>query len=303
MALIERTATNVGPSGIEITYERRGNLTDPVVLLIMGGAAQLVQWPDGFLAALLRRGLQLIRFDNRDAGRSTHFHDAPTPDVRAALAGDLSSAAYTLSDMAADTVGLLDALELDAAHIVGLSLGGAIAQTIAIEHPARIISLTSMMSTTGDMTVGQVHPETLKSVYGGPPATTRQEVIDRTVRAFSVIGSPAYPTDPAAIAERAGLAWDRGHDQLAIARQGVASLASGDRTSRLQKLDLPTLVIHGLADAICDVSGGRATAAAIPGAELVVIEGLGHNLPPGLWERFADHIAEVVQRGETRRAR
>jgi pimeloyl-ACP methyl ester carboxylesterase len=303
MALIERTATNVGPSGIETAYERRGNATDPVVLLIMGGAAQLVHWPDGFLAALLRRGLQLIRFDNRDAGRSTHFHNAPTPDVRAALAGDLSSAAYTLSDMAADTVGLLDALELDAAHIVGLSLGGAIAQTIAIEHPARIISLTSMMSTTGDMTVGQVHPETLKSVFGGPPATTRQEVIDRTVRVFSVIGSPAYPTDPAAIAERAGLAWDRGHDELAIARQGVASLASGDRTSRLQKLDLPTLVIHGLADPICDVSGGRATAAAIPGAELVVIEGLGHNLPPGLWERFADHIAEVVQRGEARRAR
>ena len=303
MALNERIVTNVGPSGIEIAYERRGNPTDPVVLLIMGGAAQLVHWPDGFLAALLRRGLQLIRFDNRDAGRSTHFHDAPKPDVRAALAGDLSSAAYTLSDMAADTVGLLDALELAAAHIVGLSLGGAIAQTIAIEHPARIISLTSMMSTTGDMTVGQVHPETLKSVFGGPPATTRQEVIDRTVRIFSVIGSPAYPTDPAAIAERAGLAWDRGHDELAIARQGVASLASGDRTSRLQKLDLPTLVIHGLADPICDVSGGRATAAAIPGAELVVIEGLGHNLPPGLWERFADYIAEVVQRGEALRAR
>ena len=303
MALNERIVTNVGPSGIEIAYERRGNATDPVVLLIMGGAAQLVHWPDGFLAALLRRGLQLIRFDNRDAGRSTHFRDAPTPDVRAALAGDLSSAVYTLSDMAADTVGLLDALELEAAHVVGLSLGGAIAQTIAIEHPARIISLTSMMSTTGDMTVGQVHPETLKSVFGGPPATTRQEVIDRTVRVFGVIGSPAYPTDPAAIAERAGLAWDRGHDELAIARQGVASLASGDRTSRLQKLDLPTLVIHGLADPICDVSGGRATAAAIPGAELVVIEGLGHNLPPGLWERFADHIAEVVQRGEARRAR
>ncbi len=300
MALNERIVTNVGPSGIKIAYERRGNATDPVVLLIMGGAAQLVHWPDGFLAALLRRGLQLIRFDNRDAGRSTHFRDAPKPAVRAALAGDLSSAAYTLSDMAADTVGLLDALELDAAHIVGLSLGGAIAQTIAIEHPARIILLTSMMSTTGDMTVGQLHPETLKSVFGGPPATTRQQVIDRTVRVFGVIGSPAYPTDPAAIAERAGLAWDRGHDELAIARQGVASLASGDRTSRLQKLDLPTLVIHGLADPICDVSGGRATAAAIPGAELVVIEGLGHNLPPGLWERFADHIAEVVQRGEAR---
>ena len=147
MALNERTATNVGPSGIEIAYERRGNLTDPVVLLIMGGAAQLVHWPEGFLAALLRRGLQLIRFDNRDAGRSTHFHDAAKPDVRAALAGDLSSAAYTLSHMAADTVGLLDALELDAAHVVGVSLGGAIAQTIAIEHPARILVLPGIAAT------------------------------------------------------------------------------------------------------------------------------------------------------------
>ena len=301
LALNERIAANVGPSGIEVAYERRGKPTDPVVLLIMGGAAQLVQWPDGFLAALLRRGLQVIRFDNRDAGRSTHFPDAPIPDVRAALAGDLSSAAYTLSDMAADTVGLLDALEVDAAHVVGVSLGGSIAQTIAIEHPARILSLTSMMSSTGDMTVGQPHRETLKAVFGGPPATTRQEVIDRAVRTFSVIGSPGYPTDPADIAERAGLAWDRGHDEIAIGRQAVASVASGDRTSRLHDLDVPALVIHGLADPICDVSGGRATAAAIPGAELVLIDGLGHNLPPGLWERFADHIAEVVQRGERER--
>ncbi len=298
MALNEQTVTNVGPSRIDIAYERRGSPTDPVVLLIMGGAAQLVHWPEGFLTALLRRRLQVIRFDNRDAGRSTHFHDAPKPDVHAALAGDFSSAAYTLSDMAADTVGLLDALDVDAAHIVGLSLGGAIAQTIAIEHPARILSLTSMMSTTGDMTVGQVHPETLKAVFSGPPATTRQAVIDRMVRAFSIIGSPAYPSNPADIAERTGLAWDRGHDEIAIGRQAVASLASGDRTARLEALDISALVIHGLADVVCDVSGGRATAAAIRGAELVVIEGLGHNLPPGLWDRFADHIAEVVQRGE-----
>ena len=302
MALNEQIATNVGPSGIEIAYERRGNPTDPIVLLIMGGAAQMVQWPDGFLAALLHRGLQVIRFDNRDAGRSTHFHDAPAPDVRAALAGDLSSASYTLSDLAADTVGLLDALELNAVHVVGVSMGGAIAQTMAIEHPARILSLTSMMSTTGDMAVGQPHAETLKAVFSGPPATTRQEVIDRAVRTFSVIGSPAYPTDPATVAERAGVAWDRGHDEIAVGRQAVAFVASGDRTSRLHQLDLPALVIHGLADPICDVSGGRATAAAIPGAELVVIDGLGHNLPPGLWERFADHIATVVQRGEIEKA-
>jgi pimeloyl-ACP methyl ester carboxylesterase len=301
MMLNEQTVTNVGPSRITIAYERRGNPADPVVLLIMGGGAQLVHWPEGFLAALLSRGLQVIRFDNRDAGRSTHFDEAPKPDVPAALAGDFSSAAYTLSDMAADTIGLLDALDVDAAHIVGLSLGGAIAQTIAIEHPSRMISLTSMMSTTGAMTVGQPNMETLKKVFGGPPATTRQAVIDRAVRVFSAIGSPAYPADLAAIAERAGVAFDRGHDEIAIGRQGVASVASGDRTSRLQELNVPTLVIHGLADLLCDASGGRATAAAIPGAELVLIEGLGHNLPSGLWERFADHIAQIVKRGEASR--
>jgi pimeloyl-ACP methyl ester carboxylesterase len=302
MMLNEQLASGVGPSAIDIAYERRGNPTDPVVLLIMGGGAQLVHWPEGFLAALLHRGLQVMRFDNRDAGRSTHFHDAPRPDLPAALAGDLSSAAYTLSDMAADAVGLLDALELDAAHVVGASLGGAIAQTLAIEHHARILSLTSMMSSTGDTAVGQAHPETLKGLFGGPPATTRQAVIDRAVRVFGIIGSPAYPSDPAAIAERASLAWDRGHDEIGIARQGLAFVASGDRTARLQKLDVPALVIHGLSDTLVDASGGRATAAAIPGAELVLIDGMGHNLPPGLWERFADHIVEVVQRGEALRA-
>jgi len=296
--LNELTVTNVGPSGIEIAYERRGNPTDPVVLLIMGLAAQLVNWPEGFLAALSNRGMQLIRFDNRDSGHSTHIDNAPRPDLPAALAGDFSSTAYTLSDMAADAIGLLDALALDRAHVVGASLGGAIAQTMAIEHPARILSLTSMMATTGDMTVGQAHPETLKAVFGGPPATTRQPAIDRRLRAFKVVGSPAYPTDPAVVAESAGIAWDRDHDDIAIARQAVASVASGDRTPRLRQLEMPTLVIHGLADTMCDVSGGRATAAAIPGAELVLIDGMGHDLAPGLWERIAGHIAEVVQRGE-----
>jgi pimeloyl-ACP methyl ester carboxylesterase len=298
----EQIAATVGPSGIDIAYERLGSLNDPCVLLVMGIAAQMVHWPDGFLAALVNRGLQVIRFDNRDSGHSTHFNDAPKPDLPAALAGDLSSASYTLSHMAADGVGLLDALELDAAHVAGASLGGAIAQTMAIEHPARVLSLTSMMSTTGDMTVGQPHPETLKTVFGGPPATTRQAFIDRAVRTSGIVGSPAYPTDPAVVAERAGIAWDRDHDQVAIARQAVASVASGDRTSLLQKLDIPALVIHGLADSMCDASGGRATAAAIPGSELVLIDGMGHNLPSGLWERIAGHIAEVVQRGEAARA-
>lgn len=302
MPLDERVARHVGPSRIDIAYERRGSFDHPPVLLIMGGGAQLIHWPDPFVDALLGRGLQVIRFDNRDAGKSTHFTGGPAPDFAAAYAGDFSSASYTLSDMAADSVGLLKALEIDAAHIVGASLGGAIAQTMAIEHPSRVLSLTSMMSTTGDSSVGQVHPQTLASVFGGPPVTTRQALVDRTVRIFDVIGSPAYPSNADELAARAGLAWDRGHDETAIARHGIASLASGDRTARLGALDVPALVIHGLADTLCDPSGGRATAAAIPGAELVLIEGMGHGLPPGLRETLADHIAGIVRRGEARRA-
>jgi pimeloyl-ACP methyl ester carboxylesterase len=212
----------------------------------------------------------------------------------------LSSASYTLSDMAADAVGLLDVLNVGAAHVVGASMGGGIAQTMAIEHPKRVLSLTSMMWTTGDMAVGQIHPATMASVFGGPPARTREEVVERTVRISGIVGSPAFPADMAEVAAIAGLAYDRGNDEAAIARQAVATVASGDRTKLLRMLDLPTLVLHGLADTMCDPSGARATAAAIPGAELVLIEGMGHTIPPGLWERLSDHIAAVVRRGEAR---
>lgn len=294
----EQIAKDVGPAHLEIAWEERGDPKHPTVLLVMGLARQLVHWPLGLLQALVARDLHVVRFDNRDSGRSTHMRNAPPPDLPAALKGDLSSASYTLSDMAGDAVGLLDALKIDAAHVVGASLGGAIAQTMAIEHPRRVRSLTTMMFTTGDMSVGQAHPETLKALFGGPPARTREEVVARVVRSFAVIGSPAFPADLAAVAEVAGLAYDRDHDEVAIARQAVATVASGDRTERLRALDVPTLVLHGLADTFCDPSGGRATAAAIPGAELVLIDGMGHNLPPGLWERIADHVAAVVRKGE-----
>jgi len=296
----EQIATGVGPSRIDIAYQSHGNPAHPTVLLVMGLAAQLVHWPLGFIEALVHRGLHVVRFDNRDAGRSTYLRDAPPANLPATLQGDLSSVSYTLSDMAADVVGLLDLLKVDAAHVVGASMGGGIAQTLAIEHPKRVRSLTSMMWTTGDMTVGQIHPATMKSVFGGPPARTREEIIARAVRHSGIVGSPAFPADPAEVAERAGLAFDRGYDEAAIARQAVATVASGDRTRRLGTLDVPTLVLHGLADTMCDPSGGRATATAIPGAELVLIKGMGHDLPRGLWERIADLIAAVVQRGEAR---
>jgi pimeloyl-ACP methyl ester carboxylesterase len=299
--LKEQVAKDVGPAHLDIAWEERGDPDHPTVLLVMGIATQLVHWPLGFLEALVARDLHVVRFDSRDSGHSTHMRNAPPPDLPAALKGDLSSASYTLSDMAADAVGLLDALHIDAAHVVGASLGGAIGQTMAIEHPPRVRSLTTMMSTTGDASVGQGDPGTLKAMFGGPPVRTREDAVAAAVRRVALVGSPAFPADLAAVAETAGLAYDRDHDQVAIARQAVASVASGDRTERLRALDVPALVLHGLADTFCAPSGGRATAAAIPGAELVLIDGMGHNLPPGLWERIADHIVTVVRQGEARR--
>jgi pimeloyl-ACP methyl ester carboxylesterase len=292
----EEKALNVGPSGIEMAYERFGNPGAPPVLLVMGGGAQMINWPEGFCAELVDRGMHVIRFDNRDTGRSSHFSDAPVPDLQAALAGDFSTVSYTLSDMAADTVGLLDVLGVDSAHLVGASLGGMVAQTIAIEYPSRVRSLTSMMSTTGDRNVGLPDFSAIGGL--GAPPQDRQGYIDWVVRCFQVVGSPGFEFDGAGIADRAGLAYDRGHDPLGMARQGVAVLASGDRTARLRSLRVPTLVLHGTADVMCDVSGGRATATAIPGAELVTIDGMGHNLPRQLWPVIAAHIAELVHRTE-----
>jgi pimeloyl-ACP methyl ester carboxylesterase len=297
-SIVDQKASKIGPAGIDIAYQRLGNPDAPAVLLIMGVAAQSIHWPDAFCHALVDHGLQVIRFDNRDVGLSTHLTDAPPPDLPAVLAGDLSSVSYTLSDMAADALGLLDVLGFRKAHIVGASMGGFIAQTMAIEHPDRVRSLTSMMATTGNLQVGQPSPDVLREVFSGPPATTRDEVIQRMIRAFRAVGSPGYPSDEKEVAARAGRAYDRSYDPIGVARQAIASVASGDRTERLRRLQVPTLVIHGMADRMCDVSGGRATAEAIPGAELVLIEGMGHDLPPGLRSQLAERIAAFVWRAD-----
>lgn len=286
---------NVG-RGIDIAYERFGDAHAPAVLLLQGISQQMLGWHEAFCAELVARGLQPIRFDNRDIGRSTHLSDAPLPDFAAAMAGDVSTATYTLSDMAADGIGLLDALGIDGAHVVGLSLGGQIAQTMAIEHPDRIRSLTSISTTTGDPTVGQIRPGTWEKITA-PPATNRDEAGDQAVTVLRVVGSPGYALDEAEVRARAGSAYDRAEpDRDGIVRQAVATIATGDRTPLLRKLDLPTLVIHGADDPMVDLSGGRATAAAIPRADLVVFDGMGHNLPKQLWSEVADRIAALVQR-------
>ncbi len=275
-------AHGVGPGRIDIAYERFGPDESPPVLLIMGLGTQMLGWPDGFCSELVGRGVHVVRFDNRDVGLSSHLTEAPP---------------YTLSDMAADTVGLLDALELDSAHLVGASMGGMIAQAAAIEHPQRVRSLTSIMSTTGDPSVGQPTEAALSALLS-PPAATRADAIERTVSIVRVIGSPGFELDEADLRRRTGVAYDRAYDPGGIARQITAITSSGDRTASLRSISVPTLVIHGEADPLVDVSGGRATAGAIAGAELAIFEGMGHDLPRALWRDIVGAIAELVDRAE-----
>lgn len=295
--MAEEKVFDVGPSKIETAFERFGDPDNPPVLLIMGGGAQMINWPQGFCDELRTRGLYVIRFDNRDVGRSTHFPAAPPVDIRAAMAGDVSTAAYNLSDMAADTVGLLDALGLDSAHLVGASLGGMIAQTIAIEHPRRVRSLTTIMSTTGNPQVGQTRPGAFGNA--GPQPTDRAGYIDWQVRSARAGASPGFVFDAEAVAELAGRTFDRGIDFEGMMRQMISVPASGDRTKALETLAAPTLVLHGADDRIFDVSGGRAIAEAVPDAKLVIFDGMSHNLPRELWPVFADHITELVRHAES----
>ena len=285
---------------IEVAYESFGDRSDPPLLLVMGLATQMLGWHEDFCRELAGRGLFVVRFDNRDIGLSTHLDEAGPADVVAAFGGDTSSAAYTLSDMARDTVGLMTALGLDSAHLVGASMGGMIAQTVAIEHPERVRSLTSIMSRTGEEGAGDATEEATQ-VLLTPPAGSREEAIERTLETYRVIGSPGFELDEAGLRERAALSYERAYDPAGVSRQLVAIAASGDRSEGLRRLDVPTLVIHGAEDPLIQVSGGRATAEAIPGAELVVFEGMGHDLPRALWPEVTGRIAALVERSERTR--
>jgi pimeloyl-ACP methyl ester carboxylesterase len=295
---MESTAT---VNGIEIAYESFGDPADETILLVMGLGVQMLGWDEGFCRMLAERGYRVVRFDNRDVGRSTKIAGGPRPDVMAAVARDGSSASYLLDDMADDCVGLLDALDVEAAHLVGASQGGMIAQAVAIRHPERVRSLTSIMSTTGDRAVGQPHPEALPALLTRPPAD-RDGFVEFVVAAWKAIGSPGFEVDENALRARAAASYDRGIFPEGTARQLMAIIASGDRTAALRELDVPTTVIHGTDDILVDVSGGEATAAAIPGARLELIEGMGHDLPPALWPRLVELITETAERAQARAA-
>jgi pimeloyl-ACP methyl ester carboxylesterase len=283
--------TSAAANGITIEYETTGDPADPALLLVMGLGAQLIAWHPEFRQLIADRGFHVIVHDNRDTGLSSKIEDGPAPDVIASFGGDFSSASYTLSDMAADSMGVLDALGIESAHVVGASMGGMIAQTIAIEHPARVRTLCSIMSMTGASDVGAPTEEAM-AVLMKPPPETREEIIANSVVTSRIIGSTAYPTDEAELRARSAAAYDRCFYPVGIARQLVAIRASGDRTEQLGQLDVPTLVIHGDIDPLVRVSGGEATAKAIPGADLLVIEGMGHDNPTALWPRIVDAIVE-----------
>jgi pimeloyl-ACP methyl ester carboxylesterase len=280
---------------VELCYEPFGDPDRPAVLLVMGLGTQMIGWHSDFCAELADRGFFVVRYDNRDVGRSTHLSDRPAPKPSEFLTRRIRQPAYLLADMAADGIGLLDALGVDRAHIVGASMGGMIAQTMAANHPDRVLSLVSIMSSTGSRWSGQPAPRILP-VFLQKPAMSKEAYADRIVKLFALVGSPAFERDEDDLRELAETSWDRGVDPAGFARQLGAIIASGHRASDLKRIRVPTLVIHGKADRLVRPSGGRATARAIPGARLELIDGMGHDLPRGVWPRILDGIEQTAAR-------
>jgi pimeloyl-ACP methyl ester carboxylesterase len=291
-----RGVPDVRSNGIDLWYESVGDPADPTLLLVMGLGAQLTEWPAEFGDLLAARGLHVLLFDNRDSGRSTSLDDLGPADVPAILAGDKSAAPYLLADLAADAAGLLKALGVDRAHVVGASMGGMIVQQLAIDHPELVATLCSIMSTTGARRIGRATPEAA-AVLTRPPAADRDAAIAAQTATWRTVGSPGYPVPDDELRRRATAKYDRSYRPAGTQRQYAAILASPDRTPALHSVTAPTLVIHGDADPLIDVSGGRATAAAIPGAELLVLPGMGHDLPRELWPRLVDAIVTNTTRG------
>jgi pimeloyl-ACP methyl ester carboxylesterase len=282
-------------NGIEIAYETTGDAAGDPLLLVMGFAAQLVAWDDEFCENLADRGFYVIRFDNRDTGLSTKFDGAPGPSLLTAYVRSYTRrrvrAPYTLGDMADDAFGLLDWLKIDRAHVVGVSMGGMIAQRMALSRPDRVLSLTSIMSTTGNRAVGTAKPQTIALLLT-PPRPDREGYIEDTVEVSRAVNGSGVPFAEDRARARAGRAWDRCYHPASGVRHMLAVLASGDLTRALKGMQVPTLVIHGARDPLVDPSGGRATAAAVPNAELLVVPEMGHALAPAVWPTIIDAVAD-----------
>ena len=269
--------------GITLCYETFGDPANPPVLLIQGLGMQMIGWPEEFCARLAARGFHVVRFDNRDAGRSTHIRGRP-PTRLQLQRRRIKPVHY------GDAAGLIRALELGPVHVVGISMGGMIAQTLAAQHPGLVRSLTSIMSTTGNRWKGQPALGLMRFLVRQAPED-RDGYIAHMARVFAAIGSTGLPQDTEFVRERAARSYDRDHDRGASGRQLGAVIASGDRTDELRRITAPTLVIHGTADRLVRPSGGMATTSAIRGARLMLIEGMGHDLPSAAWPELLDAIA------------
>jgi len=283
----------VTANGIRIEYESFGSAEAPVIVLIMGLGMQLIAWPDPFCEKLAAAGFRVIRFDNRDIGLSAWFDDRGVPNmvwqfIKARI-GLRVRAPYDLDDMAADTVGLLDALQIGQAHIVGASMGGMIAQQVAAKYPARVRSLVSIMSSSGDRSLPQATREAQRALFARPAnPNDPNSLVDHFVKVFGVIASPGFPSDPAEVRARMHKSVARSYHPQGVARQLVGILASGDRSKNLATIRTPTLVIHGDCDPLVRLACGEDTAKKIPGAKLKIIKGMGHDM--AAWPVLADDI-------------
>ncbi|MCB0869496.1 MAG: alpha/beta hydrolase [Solirubrobacterales bacterium] len=282
--------------GIEIAFDVHGDPSDPVLLVVPGLGTQMVYWDLPLVEMLTNRGFRVVRIDNRDNGASTILRHKGKPALAAMMTGIPRNLAYTLSDMAADAIGVLDHLGVDGAHVIGYSMGGMISQTMAIEHPDRVLSLTSMMSRTGSRRDAFPGVRELAALMRTRPTDSLESYLAGMDALASIIGSPDFPTDKERLRQIASVAYERGIYLDGTARQLHAINCQPRRDRDLARLDIPTVVLHGSADKLVFPRGGRATARAIPGAELRIYEGMGHDIPEQLWPRFVEEIDKVAQR-------
>lgn len=288
---------SVAANGIRLAYESFGPERAPAILLIMGLGGQMTRWNVELCELLVGRGFRVIRFDNRDSGLSSHFDEAPVPDLRALQRGEAVAVPYTLDDMATDSIGLLDALDIERAHLAGASMGGAIAQIAAARYPARVRSLTSIMSSSGNPDLPPPTPAAATALFAPlPRQRDRESIVADSIARYATLESPAWPTDRERLRQMFAAEYDRNFDPRGVGRQLAAIIASGDRRPLLQTITAPTVVVHGAADQLIPPACGKDVARHIAGAELRLIAGMGHDFPVALSALIADAIGTAAAR-------